>query len=257
MQPKPHVTLCLILFLTGLAQTKSSHQQFTVEVKAGDENCFFIAGVQKGQTMDFEFQVTDNNSPTGNNDISVTIESPKPQEDVIYSAEEEEDGSFNGELEEDGDYQVCLDNDMSTWTDKVVWFEVAITDPYDDYYDYGIDSEEMNEIKERNEDTEDLYDMKMEDIKDRVHKVRVNVGKMRHFQYMQSADMSTDTHHVEYNKYTIDLWSILHLSLMFIVGFIQVYMVKNLFEDKSMLHKFKRSMPVSQPHDNNYYHVPI
>ena len=32
-------------------------------------------------------------------------------------------------------FQICLDNTMSTWSDKVVWFEVTVHDPKDDYYD--------------------------------------------------------------------------------------------------------------------------
>ena len=42
----------------------------------------------------------------------------------------------------------------------------------------------------RNEDYETIFDMKVEDIKESVHTTRINLGKMKHFQFMQSADMS-------------------------------------------------------------------
>ena len=45
------------------------------------------------------------------------------------------DGSHSEEAHMDGDYEICLDNRMSTWAEKVVWFEVTIHDPVDDYYD--------------------------------------------------------------------------------------------------------------------------
>ena len=80
----------------------------------------------------------------------------------------------------DGDYEICLDNRMSTWAEKVVWFEVTIHDPVDDYYDDYIgqfsdfltvssynfisDSEELTEMKGRNEDTETMFDMKSDQI---------------------------------------------------------------------------------------------
>ena len=105
-------------------------------------------------------------------------------------------------------HQICLDNRMSTWSDKVVWFEVTVHDPKDDYYDdyigedksddhkysfikiHPVDSEEMRMMVERNEDTESMFDMKIEDIKESVHTMRTNLGKLKHFQFMQSASMS-------------------------------------------------------------------
>jgi hypothetical protein len=48
----------------------------------------------------------------------------------------------------------------------------------------------MNEMVGRNEDYETIFDMKVEDIKESVHTTRINLGKMKHFQFMQSADMS-------------------------------------------------------------------
>ena len=45
------------------------------------------------------------------------------------------DGSHSEEAHMDGDYEICLDNRMSTWAEKVVWFELTIHDPEDDYYD--------------------------------------------------------------------------------------------------------------------------
>ena len=37
--------------------------------------------------------------------------------------------------------QICLDNKMSAFSDKVVWFEVTVHDPKDDYYDDYIGEE--------------------------------------------------------------------------------------------------------------------
>ena len=53
-----------------------------------------------------------------------------------------------------------------------------------------MDDEDWEQIKKNNEDTEGLFDMKMEDIKKSVHDTRLNVGKIRHFQFMLGAQMS-------------------------------------------------------------------
>ena len=106
----------------------------------------------------------------------------------------------------EGDYEVCFDNRMSTWAEKVLWFEVTVHDPIDDYYDDYIgkmtlrtrkniyynasDSEEWNDIRERNEDTESLYEMATGDLKAYMQSVRLKLGKVKHYQFMQGADMS-------------------------------------------------------------------
>jgi len=218
-----------------LSSAKSRHRQMTLEVTAGIEDCFFLDDVKSGQTIDFEFQVTSSSSPTGKNDITVRIHSPAPSVNIVYENNMVTEGSFNGEAEDSGDYKICLDNKVSTWSDKTVWFEVQVEDPEDDYDDDYMDSEEWDAIKANNEDTEKLFEMKMEDIKTSVHDVRINVGKIRHFQFMSGAQMSKDAKQVGANLERINFWSVVHLLIMFVVGFTQVFMVRQLFEDKSMV----------------------
>lgn len=218
-----------------LSLAKSRHRQMTMEVAAGYEDCFFLEDVKNGQTIDFEYQVTSSSSPTGNNDITVRIQSPSPNFNNIYENNMVTEGSFNGEAEDSGDYRICLDNKVSTWSDKTVWFEVQVEDPEDDYDDDYMDSEEWDAIKANNEDTEKIFEMKMDEIKTSVHDVRINVGKIRHFQFMLGAQMSKDTHQVGGNLERINFWSVIHLLIMVVVGFTQVFMVRQLFEDKSMV----------------------
>ena len=45
-------------------------------------------------------------------------------------------------------------------------------------------------MKGRNEDTETMFEMKTADIKNFIHTIRLNLGKVKHFQFMQGADMS-------------------------------------------------------------------
>ena len=124
----------------------------------------------------------------------------------MYHAVKESEGSHSEEAHMEGDYEVCFDNRMSTWAEKVLWFEVTVHDPIDDYYDDYIgkmtlgtckddyynasDSEEWNDIRERNEDTESLYEMATGDLKAYMQSVRLKLGKVKHYQFMQGADMS-------------------------------------------------------------------
>eukprot|EP00092_Neocalanus_flemingeri_P004580 GFUD01004931.1.p1 GENE.GFUD01004931.1~~GFUD01004931.1.p1 ORF type:complete len:245 (+),score=48.80 GFUD01004931.1:259-993(+) len=230
------ISSCLVLSqIFDMSSAKSRHRQMTLEVAAGYEDCFFLEEVKSGQTIDFEYQVTSSSSPTGQNDISVRIHTPAPSFNTVYENNMVTEGSFNGEATESGDYRICLDNKVSTWSDKTVWFEIQVEDPEDDYDDDYMDSEEWENIKKNNEDTESMFEMKIDEIKTSVHDVRINVGKMRHFQFMLGAQMSKDTHQVGSNLEKINFWSVVHLLIMCLVGFTQVFMVKQLFEDKSMV----------------------
>jgi len=228
-----------VLVLLPSVSPKSSHRQLTVSVSAGTEECFFLADIKVGQVLEVEYQVTGSSAATGNNDITTRVYNPKGN--VLFESEMETEGNFHTGIEYDeGDYKVCFDNKGSTWSDKTIWFETEVEDPSDDYWDDDyMDEEAWEEAKENNEDTENLFDMKIEEIKSSVHDVRINVGKMRHFQFMISAQMSKDSSQMTKNQDKINFWSVVHVLIMISVGFAQVYMVRQFFEDKSQAaHQF-------------------
>merc|ERR1712013_168743 len=122
VSPCTLITIITIITTLTMVRAKTSTRQMTVEIEAGSDWCFFMPDLYEYQNMDFEFQVTDSSMQTGKNDITATITSPKPESRVIYHVVQEEEGSFSEELDKDGDYEICLDNTMSTWSDKVVWW---------------------------------------------------------------------------------------------------------------------------------------
>jgi len=226
--------IVLGLSLTPWVQARSRHRQMTLEVAAGYEECFFVDNVKTGQAIDFEFQVTGSSAATGNNDITVRLETPYPSFQQLYQDYMVKSGEFTGNVEEDGDYRICFDNRNSRWSDKTVWFEVQVEDPEDDYDDDYIDTDEWDKMKELNEDTMSMFEMKVDDIKTMLHTIRLKINKIRHFFFMHSGSMSKDTNQVDSNFERINFWSTVHLIMMIVVGVTQVVMVRNFFCDKSM-----------------------
>jgi len=231
----------------GLAQilavnAKSWGREMTVEVPASREDCFYLPNIIHGSNIEVEFQVTDVSSTSGNLDILCRLFSPYPKSDVLYQSKVEKEASFDIDINdehEEGDYRLCFSNHMSTWSDKTVWFEIKVTEG-DDYYDYHddyIDDEDMEQMKSRNADEASLFEMTVEEIKTSLHKVRTAMGKTRHFQLMYGASMNQDSHQVANNNDKINVWSTIHLTIILLVGFVQVLMIRQLFEDKSFLHK--------------------
>jgi len=209
-------------------------------LEPGLEHCLYIPEILVGQTIEFDFLVTDSSGAEGKHDISVTFTSPPSEARVLYDATRYSEGNYNDIAEVEGDYKLCMDNTMSTWAEKVVWLELTVHDPTaEDYYEDYIDSEEMKELEGRNEDTETLFEMTIKDFRNYISSTRTNLGKTRHFQLMQGADISKDTHNVMRMNEKIDFWSVVHISIMLIIGFVQVYTVRQLFEDKSFWYKLK------------------
>jgi len=221
-----------IIFSTLVSVTLSAtrYRQMTVSVAAGSEECFFIDNVLAGQSIDLEYQVTGSSGPTGRNDITVKLQTPYPSFFPIYQDIMVRSGDFTGTLEDSGDYRLCLDNRKSRISDKIVWFEVQIkNDEDDDYDDEYFDTEEMQQMKDNNEDTMTLFNMGVEEIKKTVKSVKSKLGKMKYFYYMNKAHMSKDSRQVEANFERINLWSMIHMILMVLVGVAQVYSLKSFF----------------------------
>jgi len=226
--------LLLLLVLLQPSQARSRHRQMTVEVVAGSEECFYVENVKVGEVLDLEYQVIGSSAPTGQNDITVRVQSPHPSFKTLFHDEMSKQGNFNEDLQEEGDYRICLDNSRSRWSDKTVWFEIQVEDPHDDYDDDYMEEEDWEKIKAVGDDTEKLFDMTVEEIQNTVHSVRIRVNKIRHGSYLLGAHMSKDTNQVLANLERINFWSAVNLIVMIIVGITQVLMVKSFFMERSI-----------------------
>ena len=69
----------VVLSMVQLCQARSRHRQVTVEVAAGYEDCFYVENVKAGLVMDLEYQVIGSSAATGQNDITVRVQSPHPR----------------------------------------------------------------------------------------------------------------------------------------------------------------------------------
>lgn len=53
-----------------------------------------------------------------------------PGDKIIMSSEKERQGDFVFTAKETGEYRFCFDNDMSTFAEKLVDFEIAVWSPF-------------------------------------------------------------------------------------------------------------------------------
>ncbi|KAI1138712.1 emp24/gp25L/p24 family/GOLD-domain-containing protein [Hypoxylon sp. FL0543] len=94
----------------------------TFKIFANEKACFFAAPEKKGAKIAFYFAVQSG----GSFDINYEVTGPGGK--VILDGEKERQGDFVFTANEIGEYKFCFDNEMSTYSEKFVDFEIAVED---------------------------------------------------------------------------------------------------------------------------------
>lgn len=124
-----------------------------------------------------------------------------------------------------GDYQFCFDNTISHFNSKTVFFELIIEDPNNPSDDENSVFSDMEGLS-----PEEFYDMKVQDIQDIIHNVRGKITKARQLQDMLRSFEARDRNIAELNCERVNLFSVIIIVTMLCVGFLQVFMIRSLFE---------------------------
>jgi len=207
----------------------------TVRVEPGKEECFYEK-VEQNKYLYVEYQVID--AGQANLDIHFKIASPSGTN--IVQEFMKSDGSHREQVTEAGDYQICFDNTFSTFAHKVIVFELMIEseDHKDDDPWYDDEEDDFNFDKVTKEE---IYDMKIEDMKDILSRVRTFLNKAQIHQSSTRGHEARDRNLQENNYTRVNTWSFINMFLMLSVGAVQVVMVRSLFDDKSRMHKLWKS----------------
>ncbi|KAH8805930.1 emp24/gp25L/p24 family/GOLD-domain-containing protein [Xylogone sp. PMI_703] len=92
----------------------------TYKLAANEKACFFTNVEQQGAKVAFYFAVQAGGS------FDVDYEVVGPQDKVILNGEKERGGDYVFTATETGEYRFCFDNQMSTFAEKFVDFEIAV-----------------------------------------------------------------------------------------------------------------------------------
>jgi hypothetical protein len=95
----------------------------TVKLGPSETQCVYTEVPTSGSKIGFYFAVQSG----GSFDINVSIKGP---DDIVeYKEAKEKQGEFSFAVSKPGEYEFCLSNDMSTFSEKVVEFEVMVDGP--------------------------------------------------------------------------------------------------------------------------------
>lgn len=108
------------LILAGLAATAASAFPLIVKVPANGIECFYGQVHNPGTQIGFSYSV----QAGGAFDVDMTIRAPDSA--VIERQERSREGEFGFRATQTGEYEFCFSNDMSTFSDKTVEFDIQI-----------------------------------------------------------------------------------------------------------------------------------
>jgi len=197
---------------------------FTIVVKAGGRECFHEYASQ-GTELEIEYQVIEG----GDLDVNFILHGPNGR--VIITEHRKQDGLHKISAKEAGIYMLCLDNTFSRFAKKSVFLEVLTEEP-DPEWKKGED-----ELFAQYEIDEGQYEIKLEDIRNAANRMKKNLDKSRQMQKQLRNYETKDRSRQEDNFTRVNTWSVIQLAVMMTVGFIQVIMIRSLFEDKSKVSK--------------------
>ncbi|CAJ0935750.1 unnamed protein product [Ranitomeya imitator] len=79
---------------------------------------------------------------------------------------------------------------------------------------------------------DELLDIKIEDIKDSIESMKSRLERSMQMQTVLRAFEARDRNLQESNLDRVTFWSAVNLGVLVVVAFLQVYMLKSLFDDK-------------------------
>ncbi|XP_040573662.1 transmembrane emp24 domain-containing protein 1 [Lepeophtheirus salmonis] len=221
-------SLLLTILVSTVTGEKDRESEWTVEIGAGKEECFYEQ-VNAGEIIEIDYQVVDGGS---RNELDINFRIYRPNNGMILVSDfKKSDNAHRTSVDLSGDYKICFDNAYSRFANKIVFFELII-DGEDE------DEEDGEEVPE---DNSLLKNMEEEDIQvskiDKALKImKEHMTRSRQFQDLIKASEYRDRSVAEHNFENVNFWSLVHLSIMIVSGICQVILVRSLFDDKSRFH---------------------
>lgn len=118
-------SLLSVLALLGALTTFTSATALTYKLVPNEKECFYTWVEKPGSKIAFYFAVQSG----GSFDIDYSVYGPGKEpgkEKVILDGEKERQGDYVFTANEVGEYRFCFDNSVSTFSDKLVDFEIAV-----------------------------------------------------------------------------------------------------------------------------------
>lgn len=219
------------LIIISLFQVISTFEkEITVNIEPGKQDCFFQK-VLTGQSIDIEYQVIDG----GHGDLDISFHLIDPVGRILHTDFKKSENNHRVDAKQTGDFRFCFDNTFSSYNSKTVFFELIVEHDDEDSNIWG--EEKIEGLRQ-----EEVYELTVQEINESIHKVRNHISKVRQLQDIIKSTEARDRSVAEENFFKVNVFSSIQIGVMLTVGFIQVVMVRSLFDDRSRVHKLMKSL---------------
>uniref|UniRef100_A0AAG5D3K2 GOLD domain-containing protein n=1 Tax=Anopheles atroparvus TaxID=41427 RepID=A0AAG5D3K2_ANOAO len=220
-------TVFLLLSQQLLSPVAALQKEMTISVGPGKVDCFYEVA-KAGQTIDIEYQVIDG----GHGDLDISFELAEVTGRTIFADYKKSDNIHRFPVPYDGEYKFCFDNGFSRANSKTVFFEIIIEREGEQDEAGWADIDLLEGLT-----PEEFYEMKVQDMEDAIKRVRNHLTKARQLQDVLRSHEARDRNVAEENYFKVNVWSFFQILVMIAVGFLQVFMVKSLFDVDSRAYK--------------------
>ncbi|CAF0842377.1 unnamed protein product [Brachionus calyciflorus] len=204
--------------------------ELAIVVEPGQRECFHQYLIT-GLSMETDYQVISG----GELDISYWITTPSNR--ILYTDAKKQGGQFQFKSDETGEYRFCFDNSFSRFAKKQVFFYLSSNDDFVDphFPQSAVDTlnppikDQLGDLAEKTQHFQELFT-----------RVNTNLERAQHVQKIFQVYELADRSHLEDLFERVNFWSVVNILVMILVGGIQVYMIRSLFEDKSKIGRVLR-----------------
>jgi protein ERP2 len=212
--------LCVLTFLilSGLLIHVGETVDLSIQIPAGHEECFFELGTVN-KTLSLDYTVL----AASQGELDINFQLTDPYNRPLVTEFRKSDSSHNIPVTVEGLYKACFDNTFSHFSVKTVAFGIALENE---------DEANWREYQDIDFQPEGVYDVTIGEIQEKTDRVRIMLTKIQRLQDEFRETESRDRSTVEHNYERVNFWSLVNLAIMVCVGFIQVYMVKGLFDEQ-------------------------
>lgn len=214
-------TFLIIISSVALPGALTWDSSITINVEPLKEDCFYQT-LQVNDELEIDYQVIDG----GHGDLDISFSMADPRGRILVADFKKSEKNHEIHISAKGDYKFCFDNTFSAFNTKTVYFELAVTNDEDDRWDTDVSFDDTQKDIQQIEGFQSVMDM-----------VRNNLNKARSLQDLIKVTESKDRNIAEEMYFKVNRYSMLILSTMVFVSFVQIVMLKSIFDSNSKIHK--------------------
>ncbi|KAL3094842.1 hypothetical protein niasHS_006137 [Heterodera schachtii] len=219
------LTLFLVLLLFSSFVTGGEYD-LTAEVPPGKIQCFFQPVLEKHKSMEVYYQVIDGGDLNIN--FMLILDANVLKQDQMRT-----DGDHKIDIPAPADYQLCFDNSFSYQTRKVVFFEIYLYDANGTLEEEDVTKFALKGSDAAMQEMLKQVGMTIQQFQESFTTIKTRLDRVEYYQGQFRASEARDRAVVGANNDRVQFWSLVNTVVMLIVGGIQVWTIRSLFEENS------------------------